>query len=262
LHQQRQKSGKRGLDVADHGEFGRIGTPEVADIGRHLKDVAAGWHGRAFCIEDGDDRLAAECEHRVIGPQYSGDLARLRRQIAGPERMRGREGDVQRPGRSIDRRAEGLSQTDGLGSGVAGRDLVAGNDGQLSGRNGGEIVGQTVEGACDRGPVDRGGFGDAGGRHFLHDVHRQCEKHRSGRRRIAVVEGPANQDRDLVCVLNLLRPFDRRPRDSDEIPEQERVGDGVPRILLASGHDQRRSRYASIKQIAGTHDRAPRQCED
>jgi hypothetical protein len=29
-------------------------------------------------------------------------------------------------------------------------------------------------------------------------------------------------------VLNLLRPFSRRPRDRDEIPEQQRVGDRMP----------------------------------
>ena len=45
-------------------------------------------------------------------------------------------------------------------------------------------------------------------------------------------------------------PFDRRPRYTDEIPEQKRVGDGVPRVLLAGGHDQRRSGYAGIEQAA------------
>jgi hypothetical protein len=37
------------------------------------------------------------------------------------------EGDMQRQGRSIYRSAERLSQADGLGSGVAGRNFVAGN---------------------------------------------------------------------------------------------------------------------------------------
>jgi hypothetical protein len=90
------------------------------------------------------------------------------------------------------------------------------------------MVGQSVERAGDGGAIDRRDFGDAGGGHLLHDVNRQCEKHRSGRRRIAVLEGAADQDRDLICVLNLLRQFSRRPRDRDEIPEQQRVGDRMP----------------------------------
>jgi hypothetical protein len=64
------------------------------------------------------------------------------------------------------------------------------------------------------------------------------------------MEGTADQNRELVCVLHLLRPFDRRPRYTDEIPEQKRVGDGVPRVLLAGGHDQRRSGHAGIEQAA------------
>ena len=87
------------------------------------------------------------------------------------------------------------------------------------------MVGQSVERASNGGAIDRGGFADAGGSHLLHDVHRQCEKHRSGRRRIAVMKSAPDQDWDLVCVLNLLRPFDRRPRDRDKISEQQRVGD-------------------------------------
>jgi hypothetical protein len=50
-------------------------------------------------------------------------------------------GDVQRAGRSVDQRTERLGQADGLGSGVASRNLVAGNNCQLSRRNGGEMVG-------------------------------------------------------------------------------------------------------------------------
>jgi hypothetical protein len=104
--------------------------------------------------------------------------------------------------------------------------------------------------ACNRGAVDRGDFSDADGGHLLHDIHRQREKHWSGRRRAAVMEGTADQNRELVCVLHLLRPFDRRPRYTDEIPEQKTVGDGVPRVLLAGGHDQRRSGHAGIEQAA------------
>jgi len=215
-----------------------------------MKKVAARRHGRAFGVEEGDQGLPAEREHRIIGPQYLGDFARLGRQVSGPERKRGRERDVQRPGRSVDRRAKRLGQTDGLGSGVAGRNLVAGNNRQLSRRNGGEIVGQSVERAGNCGAVDRGGFSDADGGHLLHDIHRQREKHWSGRRCITVMEGAAHQNRELVCVLYFLRPFDRRPRYPEEVPEQKRVSDGVPQILLGGGHDQRRSGYAGIEQAA------------
>jgi hypothetical protein len=52
------------------------------------------------------------------------------------------------------------------------------------------------------------------------------------------MERAVHQNRDLVRVLNLLRPFDRRPCDRHEIPEQERIGDGVSRILLAGGDDK------------------------
>jgi hypothetical protein len=48
------------------------------------------------------------------------------------------------------------------------------------------------------------------------------------------MEGAADQSRHLVCVLNLLRPFDRRASDCDEIAEQRWVGAGMPRILLAT----------------------------
>jgi hypothetical protein len=106
-----------------------------------VKKVAARRHGRAFGVEDGDEGLAAEHEDGAIGPQQFGDLARLCRQVAGPERMGGWEGDVQRAGRSVDQRTERLGQADGLGSGVASRNLVAGNNCQLSRRNGGEMVG-------------------------------------------------------------------------------------------------------------------------
>ena len=71
---------------------------------------------------------------------------------------------MQWPGRSVDRRAERLGQVDGLGSGVAGRNLVAGDNRQLSRRKGGEMVGQPVERAGDCDAVDRRGFGDAGTR--------------------------------------------------------------------------------------------------
>lgn len=67
--QQGQGSAKRGLDVPDHGEFGGVGAPEVADIGGRVKKVAARRHGRAFGVEDGDEGLAAEHEDGVIGPQ-------------------------------------------------------------------------------------------------------------------------------------------------------------------------------------------------
>ena len=97
---------------------------------------------------------------------------------------------------------------------------------------------------------------------LLHDVHRQCDEHRSGRRRIAVMERAADQDRDLVGVLNLLRPFDRRPRDPDEVAEQHRVSDGVPRVLLASSNHQRRSGYIGIEPGCRSHGRAHWQCED
>ena len=135
---------------------------------------------------------------------------------------------MQRPERSIYWRTKELRQSDGLGSGVAGRNFVAGDDRQLSGRDGGQVVGQSFERACDGSAIDRRGFCDAGRGHLLHDVHRQCEKHRSGRRRTAVVKSATNQDRDLICTLNLLRPFDRRPRDRDEVSEQQRVSDRMP----------------------------------
>jgi hypothetical protein len=41
-----------------------------------------------------------------------------------------------------------------------------------------------------------------------------------------------------------------RPCYPDEVLEQKRVNDGVPRVLLAGGHDQRRSGYAGIEQAA------------
>ena len=53
------------------------------------------------------------------------------------------------------------------------------------------------------------------------------------------MEGAADQDGKLVGVGDLVRPFDRRAGDGEQVAEQQRVGDGVPAVLLAGGHHQR-----------------------
>jgi hypothetical protein len=73
------------------------------------------------------------------------DLVRLGGKIAHPEWMGGWERNVRRPGRSIDRRAQGIGEKHSFRCGVAGRDLVTRNDGEFAGRNGGQVLREAIQ---------------------------------------------------------------------------------------------------------------------
>jgi benzoylformate decarboxylase len=59
-----------------------IPFPTAHPLWEHLR---AGGHGRALGVEHGDERLAAEREHRIVAAENLGDAARLGRQIAHPD---------------------------------------------------------------------------------------------------------------------------------------------------------------------------------
>ncbi len=84
----------------------------------------------------------------------------------------------------------------------------------------------------------------------FHHVHRQRQEHRAARRGLAVLEGAMHQDRDLIGRGDLDSPLARGPRDRDEIALQQRIGDRMPRILLAGGDDQRCARSVGVEQVA------------
>jgi hypothetical protein len=232
-------------------------APEVPGIGRQLKDLGAGRDRRAFGVENGNEGFAAERQDRVVGVEFLGNLARLGRQITHPEGMGGREGNVGRPGRPVDWCAQGVGEKDGLRGGVARRNLVAGNNRKLPRRDGGEMVGEAIQRARDRGAVDGGDLTDAGGRQLLHNIHWQRQEHRSGRRGLAVMEGATDQNGDLVGMRHLPRPLHRRGRDADEISIQEGVGESVARVLLASGDHEWRSRNAGVQELPKPWPRPP-----
>jgi hypothetical protein len=78
---------ERGLDLADDGKIRDIGPAEVAYIRRELINLAGSRNSRTLAVEDGDERLAAEREDRVVVRQDLGDPAGKRRKVARPQRM-------------------------------------------------------------------------------------------------------------------------------------------------------------------------------
>lgn len=109
--------------------------------------------------------------------------------------------------------------------------------GEAAGRHGG----QRVEQARYGGALDPGPLAGSGRRHALHDVDGQGQEHGAGRGGGAVLEGAAQQYRDLLGMLHLARPLHHRPGNAEQVTMQQRVGVAVPGVLLARRDDQRRA---------------------
>ncbi|MET3785591.1 hypothetical protein ABIC24_003218 [Methylobacterium radiotolerans] len=248
--QQRQQGVERGADVAHRRQAGGVGAPEVAHVGRELEHLHPRRHRRDLRVEHGDQRLAAQREHRVVAPEDVGDGVGTGRQVPGPERVRGGERDVGRPGRAVDRRRQQVGERDHLRRGVRGVDLVARDQGEAARRDRGESLRQPVEGARHRPLVDGRGLAGRHRRQRLHHVHGQGQEDRAGGGGPRVVEGPAQQDRDLVGARHLAGPLHHRVGDGDEVAHQQRVGQRVAEILLPGGDHQRRAGDLGIHQPA------------
>jgi hypothetical protein len=67
---------------------------------------------------------------------------------------------------------------------------------------------------------------------------------------VGVMERAANQNRNLVGVCHLSRPFHGRCRDGDKIPIKQGIGERVSGVLLAGGDHQGSSRNAGVQKIA------------
>ncbi len=269
--EKRQQRVEGGADVAHRREGGGVGAAEVAHVGRELEHQRPRRHRRGLGIEHGDQRLAAQREHRVVAAEDLGDAVGAGRQVARPEGVAGGERDMGGPGRAVDRRGEKVGQRHGLRRGIRGIDLVTRDEGEAARCHGGELFGQPVEGARHGPLVDGRGLARRHVGQRVHHVHGQGQEDGARGRGGAIVEGPAQEDGNLVRTRHLAGPFHHRVGDGHEIAHQERVGQGVAQVLLPGGDDQRRARdlrvhetahavAESARRVQVQEGRAPRSC--
>ena len=154
-------------------------------------------------------------------------------------------GEMRAPGHGLlqHRRTQRLGEFGRLGEGVGRRDLVAGQDDGLPGRQQapGELLQGGIAGAHRR--VDAGHVAHVDGGFVVQDVAWQRDEHRSGRRRHRHLGGAAQDAGQVLDAADLGGPFHDRLRDRHQRRVEERLGQAVALLLLAGGHDHRRARH-------------------
>ncbi len=185
--------------------------------------------------------VGAEADQRVIGREQLVHLSLIARELAEEQRMLGREVGTADHGLLVDRRAQDVGEARGLLEGVAGDDLVPGQDHRLLG--GQQPLGEPAQrriGRAARG-IDAGRRTELDRAEGVQDVAGQRDEHRPGRRRRGDLGGAVHDARQVGEPRHLGRPLDHRCCDRHQRRIEQRLGKAVALLLLARGHDDRRA---------------------
>jgi hypothetical protein len=185
--------------------------------------------------------VRADADQGVVRFEQGADLLLVARRLAEEQRMLGREMRARHHGLLIDRRAQGVGEGAGLVEGVAGDDLVAGNDQRLLRRQQhfGERPQRLVGGPCLR--VDARRLADLDRAEIVQDVAGQRDEDGPGRLGHRHLRGAVHGARKVGEPRHLGRPLHDRARDRHQRRIEQRFGEAVALFLLTGRDDQRRA---------------------